>query len=85
MTEKHHMNQNPYISSLCTKPGVVSDNMTREDDMAKSPGPTDPRWGRSAHCLAGQPGFSANEITLSIRVMLSLYEEDPRWESRCSH
>jgi hypothetical protein len=28
MTEKHHMDQNPYISSLCPKPGVVSDNMT---------------------------------------------------------
>jgi hypothetical protein len=27
--EKHHMDQNPYISSLCSKPGVVSDNMTR--------------------------------------------------------
>jgi hypothetical protein len=28
MTEKHHMDQNPYMSSLCPKPGVVSDNMT---------------------------------------------------------
>jgi hypothetical protein len=28
MTEKHHMDQNPYISSLCPKPGVVSDNRT---------------------------------------------------------
>jgi hypothetical protein len=45
MMEKHHMDQNPYISSLCPKPGVVSDNMTRGDDVAKSPGPTDPRWG----------------------------------------
>jgi hypothetical protein len=45
MTEKHHMNQNPNLSSLCLKSGVVSDNMTRGDDMAKSPGPTDPRWG----------------------------------------
>jgi hypothetical protein len=44
-TEKHHINQNPYISSLCPKQGVVSDNMTRGDDMAKSRGPTDPRWG----------------------------------------
>jgi hypothetical protein len=46
MTEKHHMDQNPYISLLCPKPGVVSDNMTQGDDMAKSPGPTDPRWGQ---------------------------------------
>jgi hypothetical protein len=55
MTEKHNMDQNPCITSLGQNPGVVSDNMTRGDDMAKSPGPTDPRWcqptpllGRSA-------------------------------------
>jgi hypothetical protein len=40
MMEKHHMDQNPYISSLCPKSGVVSDNMTRGDDVAKSLGPT---------------------------------------------
>jgi hypothetical protein len=40
MTEKHHMDQNPYKSSLCPKLGVVSDIMTRGDDMAKSMGPT---------------------------------------------
>jgi hypothetical protein len=34
MLEKHHMNQNPYISSLCPKPGVVSDNMAQGDDVA---------------------------------------------------
>jgi hypothetical protein len=45
MMEKHHIDQNPYISSLCTKPRVVLDNMTRGDDVAKSPGPTNPRWG----------------------------------------
>jgi hypothetical protein len=28
MTENHHMDQNPYISLLCPKPGVVSDNIT---------------------------------------------------------
>jgi hypothetical protein len=28
MTEKHHMDQNLYISSLCPKPGIVTDNMT---------------------------------------------------------
>jgi hypothetical protein len=52
MTEKHHMDQNPYISSLCPKLGVVSDNMTWGDDVAKSPGRTDPRWGWSAPLLA---------------------------------
>jgi hypothetical protein len=36
MTEKHHMDQNPYLSSLCPKQGVVPDNMTRGDDMAKA-------------------------------------------------
>jgi hypothetical protein len=41
MTEKHHMDQNSYMSLLCPKPRVVSDNMTRGDDVAKSPGPTD--------------------------------------------
>jgi hypothetical protein len=46
MMEKHHMDQNPYISILCAKPGVVSDNMTRGDDVAKSLGPTNPTWGR---------------------------------------
>jgi hypothetical protein len=51
MTEKHDINQNPYISSLCLKPGVVSDNMTRGDDVAKSLGPIKPRWGRPSPLL----------------------------------
>jgi hypothetical protein len=41
MTEKHHTDQNPYISSSCPKPGVVTDNMTRGDDVAQSPGPAE--------------------------------------------
>jgi hypothetical protein len=49
--EKHHMYQNPYISSLCPKQGVVSDNMRWGDDVAKSMGPIDPRWGRPAPFL----------------------------------
>jgi hypothetical protein len=61
------MDQNPYISSLCPNPVVVSDNITWGDDGAKSPGPTDRRWGRPA----GQPGFGVNEIMLSTCVMLS--------------
>jgi hypothetical protein len=28
MTKKHRMDQNSYISSLCPKPGVVTNNMT---------------------------------------------------------
>jgi hypothetical protein len=54
MIEKHHMDQNPYISSLYPKSGVVSYNMTRGDDVAKNLGPTDPRWGRLAPLL-GRP------------------------------
>jgi hypothetical protein len=41
--EKHHMDQNPYISSLCPKPGVVTNNMIRGDDMAQSPDPAKPK------------------------------------------
>jgi hypothetical protein len=48
MTKNHHMDQNPYISSLCPKPGVVTDNMTRRDNVAQSPGPAEPKWGWSA-------------------------------------
>jgi hypothetical protein len=55
MMEKHYMDQNPYISSFCPKPVVVSDNMTWRDDVAKSPGPTDPRCGQPAPLL----GWSA--------------------------
>jgi hypothetical protein len=54
MMEKRHMDQNPYISSLYPKLGVVSDNMTWGYDVAKSPGPTDPRWVRLAPLL-GRP------------------------------
>jgi hypothetical protein len=46
--EKHHMGQNPYISSLCPKPGVVIDNMTRGGDIAQSSGPAKPQWDRPA-------------------------------------
>jgi hypothetical protein len=56
ITEKHHMDQNPYVSSLCVEPGVVSENMTWGDDVAKR---------------LGQAGFGANEIMLSSYVMLS--------------
>jgi hypothetical protein len=51
MTENHHIDQNSYISSLCPKPGVVSNNMTQGDDVAKSIEPTDLTWGRPAPLL----------------------------------
>jgi hypothetical protein len=70
MTKKHHKNQNPYISSLCPKPRVVSDNMTRGDDVAKSPGPTDPKWGRLAQLL-GQPAKVGKKRTRGGKVSVA--------------
>jgi hypothetical protein len=49
MMEKNHMDQNPYITSLCPKPWLISYNMTQGE--AKSPGPTDPWWGRLSPLL----------------------------------
>jgi hypothetical protein len=37
MTEKHHMDQNPYISSLYSKPGVVLDNMDQVRKLRRNP------------------------------------------------
>jgi hypothetical protein len=71
MREKQHTDQNPYISSLCAKPGVVSNNMTQGDDVQKSRGPTDPRWGRPTP-LVGRPcRVWCQWNTLLTRVMLS--------------
>jgi hypothetical protein len=53
MIGKNHMHQNPYISSLSPKPGVVLVNMTWGDDVAKSPGPTDP-WSGQPSPLIGR-------------------------------
>jgi hypothetical protein len=86
MTEKHHMHQNPHISSLCPKPGVATDNMTRGDDMAQSPGPAEPKWGRSA-----PPPWPAGQGLVSFRnpsstcVNLSGQERYPMWERWCYH
>jgi hypothetical protein len=44
MMEKHHIDQNPCISSLCPKQDIVTDNMIRGGDVAQSPGPTKPKW-----------------------------------------
>jgi hypothetical protein len=46
MMEKHCIDQNPYISELCPKLGVFTDNTTRRDDVAQVPGPANPKWGR---------------------------------------
>jgi hypothetical protein len=80
MTEKHHMDQNPYISSLCPKPGVVTDNMIQGDNVAQSLGPAEPKWGRPA----GQDLVSFRNPS-STRVNLSWQEGYPMWERRCCH
>jgi hypothetical protein len=41
--KKHHMDKNSYMSLLCPKLRIVSDNMIQRDDVAKNSGPTDPR------------------------------------------
>jgi hypothetical protein len=71
MMEKHHMDQNPYISILCPKPGVVLNNMTREMMWQKARAQPTQGGASRSHSLAGRPGFGANEITLSTHVMLS--------------
>jgi hypothetical protein len=85
MMENHHLYQNPCISSLCTK-DIVTDNMTRGDDVAQSPMPTEPKDGRPttppwpiAHGLASLQNPS------STRVNLSRQEGYPMWERWCCH
>jgi hypothetical protein len=86
MTKKHHIDQNPYISSLCPKPGVVTDNMTRGDDMAQCPGPAEPKWGRPTPLPwpAGQ-GLAPFRNTSSTRVNLSRQVGYQMWKRRCCH
>jgi hypothetical protein len=86
MMEKHHTDQNPYISSLCPIPGVVTDNMTREDDVTQSLGLAELMWGR----LAPPPwsacqGLEYFQNLSSTRVNISRQEGYPMWERRCYH
>jgi hypothetical protein len=78
MAEKHHMNQNPYLSSLCPKPWVVTDNMTRGDDVAQSPGLVEAKWGQLAPppWPVGQ-GLASFQNLSSTRVNLSQQEGYP--------
>jgi hypothetical protein len=71
MMKKHHIDQNSYISLLCPKPGVVSNNMTQGDDVEKAWAQPTQGGATWPHSLAGLPGLGANEITLLTRVMLS--------------
>jgi hypothetical protein len=72
MIEKHHMNQNPYISKLCPKLGVFTDNMTQRDNVAQGSGPTDPKWGQPApHPWAASEVLAYFQKLFSPRVNLS--------------
>jgi hypothetical protein len=46
--EKLHMDQNPSISSLCQKSGIVIENMTRGNDVAQSKDSIESRCGQPA-------------------------------------
>jgi hypothetical protein len=53
MTEKHHMDQNPCISSSRPKYGIVTENMTRGNNVTQSTSSTEPRRGwPGGHVLA---------------------------------
>jgi hypothetical protein len=65
MTEKDHMDQNPCISSICPKKGIVIENMTWGDDVAQSKGPTEPKWGRSA-----PPPWPAGQVLAPFQILL---------------
>jgi hypothetical protein len=84
MTEKHYMDQNPYISSLCRKPWVVTDNMTRGDDVAQSSDPAEPKWGWPAPPpWPVDQGLEYLRNLSSTRVNLSQQEGYPMWERWC--
>jgi hypothetical protein len=84
--EKHHMDQNPYMSSLCPKPRVVTDNMTQGDDVAQSPGPAEPMWGRPAPpSWPASQGLACFQNPLSPHVKVSRQEGNPKWERQCSY
>jgi hypothetical protein len=63
--EKYHMDQNPCISSLCLKQDIVTDNMTRGDDVAQSSGPTELKWGRP-----GPPPWPAGQVLAPFQFPL---------------
>jgi hypothetical protein len=65
MTEKHHMDQNQCISSLCPKQDIVTDNMTRGDDMTQIPGPTEPKWSWPA-----PPPWPAGQVSAPFQFPL---------------
>jgi hypothetical protein len=74
------------ISSLCPKPRVVTNNMTRVDNVTQSPGPAEPQWGQPAPppWSAGQ-GLASFQNPPSARVNLSQQEGHQMWERWCCH
>jgi hypothetical protein len=86
MTEKHHMDPNSYISLLCRKPGVVTNNMARGDDVAQSPGPAEPKWaGWPSPPWSADQGLASFQNPSSTRVNLSRQEGYLLWERWCCH
>jgi hypothetical protein len=69
MTEKHHMDQHPCISSLFPKWGIVTDNMTRGNNMEQSMGSTELRCGGQPHHL----GWSAMCCRISKNHFIYVY------------
>jgi hypothetical protein len=73
MTEKNHMDQNPCISSIYSKEGIVIDNMT------------EPKWGRlapppwpPAHPSVGTISISALPTCQGESVHM-LFDAQSRW------
>jgi hypothetical protein len=57
------MDQNPCISSICQKQGIVLENMTQGDDVVQCLGPTEPKWGRSA-----PPPWSGGQVLAPFQI-----------------
>jgi hypothetical protein len=86
MMEKHHMDQNSCISSLCPKESIVIDNMTQGDNVAQSSGPTEPKDGRPATSpWSVGHGLASCQNPSSTRFNLCRQEGYAVWQSWCYH
>jgi hypothetical protein len=77
MTEKHHMDQNPCISLLYPKSGIVTENVTSENDVAQSTGSTKPRcgwWATSPWLASHMLAHFQKPFCLRVQQRLS-----PQW------
>jgi hypothetical protein len=64
MTENNHMDQNPCISSLCPNYGIVTENMTRGNDVAQSELNRAKVWPACHITLTGRPWVGASPKTI---------------------